>query len=142
LIIFETSIRNIGALIVNITVFDLIELFKTELSKLYYIVEKWRNDSLNMESLNEILSENGQFLQYHIIIFFFVVLIKSCLLQDLDPLFGSQVKNKQHLHSRQLAFYLVYGSEGMVQAYSRETGISESNHNRLIVGLVGETIRS
>ncbi len=32
----------------------------------------------------------------------------------LIPLFGSQVKNKRHLHLRHLASYLVYESEGVV----------------------------
>ncbi len=50
---------------------------------------------------------------------------------------GSPAKNK-HLYSRHLAFYLVYGSEGIIPQHSRETGISKTN--LLIVGLVGETI--
>jgi hypothetical protein len=33
----------------------------------------------------------------------------------LIPVLGSRVKNKQRLHSRQLASYLVYGSEGVVR---------------------------
>ncbi len=57
------------------------------------------------------------------------------------PLFGSQVKNKHHLHSRHLASYLGYKPEGVYQyMYIRETGISETN--LLIVGQVGETIAS
>jgi hypothetical protein len=41
---------------------------------------------------------------------------------------GSPVKNKHHLHSRHLAFYLVYGTE-TVNKYmsSGKIGISETN---------------
>jgi hypothetical protein len=51
---------------------------------------------------------------------------------------GSSVKNKPHRHSRHLASFLFYGSEGVLQTkQSREIGMSETN--LLIVGLVGET---
>jgi hypothetical protein len=59
-----------------------------------------------------------------------------CLLQIFRSLIRiSKVSNKYHLHLRYLASYLVYGSEGVVQVYSRKIRISETN--LLIVGLVG-----
>jgi hypothetical protein len=51
---------------------------------------------------------------------------------------GFPAKNKQHLHSRHLASYLVYDSEGVVlYEHSRETIMSKTNS--LIMGLVSET---
>jgi hypothetical protein len=55
-----------------------------------------------------------------------------------DPLFGSRIKNKQHLHSRHLASYLVYAVLKAYFEFSREIGISETG--QLIVGLVGKTL--
>ncbi len=44
---------------------------------------------------------------------------------------GSPVKNKQHLHSRHLASYLVYGSEAVVRAKQGERDIrNKSAHRR------------
>ncbi len=52
----------------------------------------------------------------------FMVFYQSILLVAgiLIPLFGTQVKNKNHLYSRHLASYLVYGSEGVVQAQQED----------------------
>ncbi len=52
---------------------------------------------------------------------FGIVIISSCFVVLLVAGFfypftiRSSVKNKQHFHSRQLASYLVYGSEGIVR---------------------------
>jgi hypothetical protein len=38
-----------------------------------------------------------------------------CSVADISiPLLGSQAKNKQYLHSRHIASYLIYGSEDVV----------------------------
>ncbi len=51
---------------------------------------------------------------------------KVSMLKVFPSLIRISGQDKLHLHSRHLASYLVYGSGGVVQAYSMETWISET----------------
>jgi hypothetical protein len=70
--------------------------------------------------------------------------IISCFLQNvlpvagiLIPLFGSKAKNKQHLHSRHLAYYLVYESGGVIRVQQGYWDIIGGASGRDL-GLIGE----